>query len=573
MKICLNCGRDDENWICNRCKDKVDIEDICYKIIAYSSQDGDNKIFESIIDRTNYYEFKDIVLELAEDLETEKKNALMLDSLTGCKKYYDVSRNRRELFYNIADIFLNSMNISQEDKNYILAALFINNFKDYNYGETEKLAALLKEQDNLDKYVIYELGRYYTFTRRYDIAEIFLEKRISLIDETDTEKTQEIIKKTYNELQKRKNGEMKAYLPAAPENQAKYYEFMNSIGFDEESLASQPIQKKAKGRAKIAPKDYPNIKENEITDFNFDTFVAFDLEVTGFGRKISETATNKRIDDIIEIGAIKVVNGKIDESAKFTFQELVKPMSHKISAEIEQFTGITNEMVHNCEKIWDVFPRFMEFVGDNILVGYNCIQFDCDFLIRAGRYSQIIIKNKFFDIYRNLNKFNIKHCNLNELSKSFNIKNENAHRALSDAITTAKVFMKLKENLADAIITNPTNSISPIKIIGGTNQEADSFEEIWDNLIGDCEESEETIIKKLMKNCTDGLEKPIYSPTVEIISKKQKITVNELWSNAKVMLFLSENKDDYNIAKESGWNCFIIDKNFDIKEFLRSIKN
>ena len=69
MKICLNCGRDDENWICNRCKDKVDIEDICYKIIAYSSQDGDNKIFESIIDRTNYYEFKDIVLELAEDLE------------------------------------------------------------------------------------------------------------------------------------------------------------------------------------------------------------------------------------------------------------------------------------------------------------------------------------------------------------------------------------------------------------------------------------------------------------------------------------------------------------------------
>ena len=228
-------------------------------------------------------------------------------------------------------------------------------------------------------------------------------------------------------------------------------------------------------------------------------------------------------------------------------------------------------MVYNAEEIWDVFPKFMEFVGDNILVGFNCINFDWDFLIRAGRYSNIIIKNKFFDIYRNLNAFDLKTSNLEEISTKFKIKNPNAHRALADSITTAKVFMKLKEMKNN--ITPQTNTCNTyIKIIGGTNQDSDTIEEIWENLIGDCEETEENIIIKLLNECPDDIEKPIYNPTVEFIDKKQKITVNEMWNNAKVMLFLPENQEDYNIAKENGWTCFMIDANFNIKEFLRSIK-
>jgi len=575
MRICLNCGKEDQNWICERCKTKVDVEELCSEINTYNSQEKVNKIFETVISRTNYNEFKNIVYELTEKLEAPKKEMLIIDSLTGYKKFYEIFYNKREMFYNSANICLNNSNISQEDKNYILDVLFVNNFKDYNYEETERLANLIKDRADLNKYVIYELGKYYIYTRRYDLAKKFLEKRIALIDENDNEKIQNAIKKSYEDIEKRQNREMKEYMPLASENQEKYCQFMNSIGFNLDRIELREPQRRSIQPKKIAPKDYPNIKENEITDFNFDTFVAFDLETTGLGRKYSETAKNRKIDDIIEIAAIKVVDGKIDESKKFTFQELVHPMKQKINKDVEELTGITNQMVYDAEQIWDVFPRFMEFVGNNILVGFNCIAFDCDFLVRAGRYSEIIIKNKFFDIYRNLSKFDIKNSNLAELSKTLNIENAKAHRALADAITTAKVFMKLKEKNKKSVINKidkPTKSKAFIKIIGGTNQESDSIEEIWENLIVDCEKKEEAIIKKLMEECTDNIEKPIYSPTVEIVNKNEKITVNELWTDAKVMLFLSENEEEYNIAKETGWNCFIINEEFDIKEFLRSIK-
>ena len=42
----------------------------------------------------------------------------------------------------------------------------------------------------------------------------------------------------------------------------------------------------------------------------------------------------------------------------------------------------------------------MKFVGDNILVGFNNVRFDSKFLVRAGRYSNLIIENPHFDVMR-----------------------------------------------------------------------------------------------------------------------------------------------------------------------------
>lgn len=102
--------------------------------------------------------------------------------------------------------------------------------------------------------------------------------------------------------------------------------------------------------------------------------------------------------------------------------------------------------------MWEVTPDFLKFVGDSILVGYNCIAFDGKFLIRAGRYSNIIIKNMYFDVMRYSDNFKdqlgidrSKKCSLEKLAKALEIENPKAHRALADAITTAKVFLKLKE--------------------------------------------------------------------------------------------------------------------------------
>ena len=124
----------------------------------------------------------------------------------------------------------------------------------------------------------------------------------------------------------------------------------------------------------------------------------------------------------------------------------------KLSVEIQNLTGISEEDVKNAREMWEVTPDFLEFVGDSILVGYNCMAFDSKFMVRAGRYSNIIIENKYFDVMKYSYKFKEqlgidgrKKSSLEKLAETLEIENPEAHRALADAITTARVFLKLKE--------------------------------------------------------------------------------------------------------------------------------
>lgn len=164
------------------------------------------------------------------------------------------------------------------------------------------------------------------------------------------------------------------------------------------------------------------------------TYVVFDLEITGFRAEWNE---------IIEIGAVKIVNGKVVDK----FSELVKPC-RKISEKITGITGITNEMVADSPEISDVILEFKEFIDGYDLVGHNVL-FDMKFLdVNLERIGKSI-SCKIYDTLK-LSKmyfYEMKSYKLTELSRMLNIEHTNAHRALSDAETTAELYMKcLKES-------------------------------------------------------------------------------------------------------------------------------
>ena len=60
------------------------------------------------------------------------------------------------------------------------------------------------------------------------------------------------------------------------------------------------------------------------------------------------------------------------ESEEFIFQEFVRPFKKRLSTKITELTGITKEKLEDARQMWEVIPEFMEFVGYDILVGYNC---------------------------------------------------------------------------------------------------------------------------------------------------------------------------------------------------------
>ena len=172
---------------------------------------------------------------------------------------------------------------------------------------------------------------------------------------------------------------------------------------------------------------------------NFDDeYVVFDIETTGFSPKHNK---------IIEIGAIKVVNGEaVDMFSAFVYPQC------KIPFKITELTGITDEMVREAKTIDEVLPKFIEFVGDSVVVAHNA-GFDTGFIKKNCNDLGLEFNNTVLDTVT-LARFlypELKRVKLNVVAKHLGISLENHHRAVDDAKATAEIllisFKKLKEEM------------------------------------------------------------------------------------------------------------------------------
>lgn len=179
-----------------------------------------------------------------------------------------------------------------------------------------------------------------------------------------------------------------------------------------------------------------NKKINDIKDLKNQKFIVFDLETTGLF---------KYSDKITEIGAVKIENGEIVE----VFNELVNP-ERMIPQKVVELTGITNEMVMEKPKIDEVLPKFLEFSKDAYFVGQNT-DFDIGFIKEACDNLSYKFEPVYLDtlpmarsIFPYMGRFS-----LDKLAKKLAIGPFNHHRASDDAITTAKIFIKLFEKIKE----------------------------------------------------------------------------------------------------------------------------
>ncbi|MDO4564811.1 MAG: exonuclease domain-containing protein [Clostridia bacterium] len=174
-------------------------------------------------------------------------------------------------------------------------------------------------------------------------------------------------------------------------------------------------------------------KKGKSLSDRIDDYVALDLETTGF---------EAGIDEIIEFGAARVRGGEVVE----TFQQLVKPQ-YGISPEIARITGITNDMVADCPRIEEVLPRFLDFVGDDVVVAHNA-NFDVNFLIYAS--DDYDFPNDFIDTLRWARRLlKLDHHRLPDVVAALEIPVSEHHRALSDALTCAEIYERLKKKLVE----------------------------------------------------------------------------------------------------------------------------
>lgn len=171
------------------------------------------------------------------------------------------------------------------------------------------------------------------------------------------------------------------------------------------------------------------------------SYVVFDIETTGFVK-----TKNK----VIEIGAVKVENGKITER----FSEFVNP-KEPIPFEIEQLTGINDGMVVDAPEITEILPRFLKFCEGCLLVAHNA-HFDMGFISYNAKMQGLNEDFTYLDtvgISRAFFPTQAKHT-LDAVAKTMGVSLENHHRAVDDAEATAQIFVRFLPMLAEKGITN-----------------------------------------------------------------------------------------------------------------------
>lgn len=176
--------------------------------------------------------------------------------------------------------------------------------------------------------------------------------------------------------------------------------------------------------------------QGKLLNEYIEDYVVFDLETTG---------VSPYNDEVIEISAVKARKGKVVEE----FSELVNPQ-RTIPFAASRVNNITDDMVSDAPFFDEVLRHFLEFVGEDVLVGHNIQSFDMKFIYRdCERYFHQLITNDYVDTLILAKRCfpEWRHRRLGDLADYYGISTQGAHRALADCRMNQRVFELLGKEM------------------------------------------------------------------------------------------------------------------------------
>lgn len=176
--------------------------------------------------------------------------------------------------------------------------------------------------------------------------------------------------------------------------------------------------------------------QGKLLNEYIEDYVVFDLETTG---------VSPYNDEVIEISAVKARKGKVVEE----FSQLVNP-KRTIPFAASRVNNITDDMVSDAPFFDEVLRQFLEFVGEDVLVGHNIQSFDMKFINRdCERYFHQLITNDYVDTLILAKRCfpEWRHRRLGDLADYYGISTQGAHRALADCRMNQRVFELLGKEM------------------------------------------------------------------------------------------------------------------------------
>ncbi|MDA8442262.1 MAG: exonuclease domain-containing protein [Peptococcaceae bacterium] len=188
-------------------------------------------------------------------------------------------------------------------------------------------------------------------------------------------------------------------------------------------------------------------------------YVVLDLETTGL---------QPGVDEIIEVGAVKLIDGQIVDR----FHQLIQPR-RQLPLAVERLTGISAGDLIDMPRIEAVLPDFVAFIGDLPVVAHNAL-FDLGFLtaawgkpITAVWLDTVELARLAFPLAPNYR--------LSSLAKYLNLELGSLHRAPDDAAMTAELLIRCLDKMEgwDLTLIHQLNLVLPSGGLGSLGQEVE----------------------------------------------------------------------------------------------------
>lgn len=240
--------------------------------------------------------------------------------------------------------------------------------------------------------------------------------------------------------------------------------------------------------------------------------------------------------------------------------------------------GISEALGIERNDIDGLLEKNMEFNSYNVLIYDNVPG-------GAGHVKRLLSEDAILNsLEKALNKVRKECCDENSSCYSClrNYYNQSYHKYLQRKLAIEvidRIIFGIKDKNSEDMFGDSTNEkvcgIEMKLVLGndGRNPSNESSEEIWNDIIDDCEEDDEMDFITLIKEkCPERISNPYYNKTIKIVETGESFFADLVWDTKKVLFFLNSSFEDYEVAKKTGWSAYCTKEKFNIEEFIRKVE-
>lgn len=426
---CFNCGNETKKILCDKCHDKKILDKIYEEILK---KDANNPYIKEYMENLKEGYLRDCIPTLLSNFDEDTTEYHY------CHYYYMI---RDSKFEEMAGKYVDTHKIEEKKTQRILCDILSFYLREDYFKPKKWCDLVLNTKEDLVVELYSLSAEFYSMIAEYDLSEKMIKRGIEVLNNNPSFvfSNETYMKSSFDKLDRLliRYREGNPYWPATEERRIQVKKIYEEKGIEIPQKTSDHKSFKFRNRDSRRVKASDFKAENEWYDSIPKDYISF---------YCLGVYSTKTVITLYEIGAVKVVNGKVIEK----FSDIIKPWeASKEKVQAAEKLGISVDELNKADSVEEGMKKFVEFIGDDLIVSTEGLSLQKNILTRAMRYAFYKeLKNPIGDILDYAadvsSKFDFENNNRKYLIDYFKIKGKDK-TALEKATTNFKIIEKLRD--------------------------------------------------------------------------------------------------------------------------------